>query len=550
MTPRVALCLGGVRLTLLSGEEFAATLLGAGRAGSGEPVHVTFLDLDRLARTRRGEPADEHQTTRPILLPAGKSVMRRLAALGASTTATADADSLAEALSAAASAGQVLGMVSRTPSDAARWLGKLWPGGRNAPAVTTWSWPDPSDERVDPAVRIRQAGVDILLVDLDRAAGRAWIERAAAVTGAAAYIERPAYSARLGLGAVVARHMLATRSHVVPDELVRDERRSDARPGVFVGPLQDADVCALVVTYRSAAAVQPLLASLRAQAGRHRIRVVVVDNASDDGTLELVRQHPDVIGIDAGANLGYSGALNIARAHARPCSSLLVLNPDLVLGDRALDALLDRLGAMGGRGAVIPRILDDCGAVQLSLRREPTWLRALGDALFGETWARRPAWLSELVLDGRQYDRARPIDWATGAVLLVDLHTEAAVGLWDERFFLYSEEVDYCRRVRSLGREVWFEPRAVVWHHGGGSSQNPALIALLAVNRVRYFEKWHGRLAGLAYRLPVALGELRRALAPAHRASAAYALGLRRWSSLPTAEDRMAGDSQPPGGGV
>lgn len=262
---------------------------------------------------------------------------------------------------------------------------------------------------------------------------------------------------------------------------------------------------------------------------------MVVDNHSDDGTFERLRSHDDVISIDSGANLGYAGALNLARHEAHPCGSIVVLNPDLVLGQNSLASLLSHLRKRGG-GVVFPRILDDCGALQHSLRREPTWLRALGDAIFGSAWPTRPGWLSELVLNPDDYKEPTQIDWATGATMLMDVETDAAVGEWDERFFLYSEEVDYCRRVRELGRSVWYEPDAIAWHHGGGSSSNPALVALLAVNRVRYFQKWHGRLAALAFRLPVALGELRRSSTPAHRLGVAYVLGMRRWSTLLKAE--------------
>ena len=100
-------------------------------------------------------------------------------------------------------------------------------------------------------------------------------------------------------------------------------------------------------------------------------------------------------------------------------------------------------------------------------------------------------------MDERSYQHRHVVDWATGAALLVDAELDRRVGGWDERFFLYSEEVDFMRRVRESGSQIWFEPGAVMRHRRGGSGASDMLEALMAVNRVRYQEKWHGGIRTL-----------------------------------------------------
>src|SRR5690606_14930672 len=122
-----------------------------------------------------------------------------------------------------------------------------------------------------------------------------------------------------------------------------------------------------------------------------------------------------------------------------------------------------------GAGVVAPRVLDRDGQVFRSLRREPTVPRALGDAILGSRWLGRPAWLSEELGAHRAYRTARLVEWASGAALLFRPDVVRAVGPWDERFFLYSEETDLQRRVRDAGYDIWYEPGAAVRHRQGAS---------------------------------------------------------------------------------
>ncbi|KQM81444.1 glycosyltransferase [Agromyces sp. Leaf222] len=309
---------------------------------------------------------------------------------------------------------------------------------------------------------------------------------------------------------------------------------ASSRSGRFAGPDATADVAVVVVTYESANDLEALIASLRVEAAGQRLRVVVADNGSSDGTLAVARSHSDIVAIETGGNLGYAGGINAAMRAVGDAGTILILNPDLVVVPGAIAALRERL-RHSDVGVVVPRILDADGSPFTSLRREPSLLRAVGDAAFGSRFASRPGAFAEVVHDASAYEHPHPADWATGAALLIDARVARAVGPWDERFFLYSEETDFLRRVRDLGRTVWFEPGAVVRHAQGGSGASVDLERLMAVNRIRYMRKHHGPITAAAYRGAVVMHEAARAWMPAHRAALRTVLSERTWADLPRA---------------
>ncbi|WP_214467927.1 glycosyltransferase family 2 protein [Microbacterium flavescens] len=293
------------------------------------------------------------------------------------------------------------------------------------------------------------------------------------------------------------------------------------------------DVAVVVVTYNSARDIGALVESLRAETQDLSMRVVVADNASTDATLAELARHPDLVTVPTGGNLGYSGGINVAMRHVGDADAVLILNPDLRVERGAVRTLRRSLAARSGAGIVAPRIRDASGGTASSLHNEPRISRSLADAVLGRFWQRRPAALSESVRDPAQYETARRMDWATGAALLVSRDAAATVGEWDERFFLYSEETDYCRRVRRAGYEVWYEPTAIVHHSQGGSGSSGALDRLLAVNRIRYARKHHSAAWTAAYRGTVIMGEFLRSARAQHRATLRTVASGRTWASLP-----------------
>ncbi|MGC5628596.1 WecB/TagA/CpsF family glycosyltransferase [Georgenia sp. Z1344] len=304
------------------------------------------------------------------------------------------------------------------------------------------------------------------------------------------------------------------------------------RGGTFVPADAPAEVAALVVTYDSAEHVESLIDSLRTEAEDLRLRVVVADNSSTDGTLERLAAHPDVVVVPTGGNLGYAAGINVAARAAGDAEALLVLNPDLEVRPGAVAELLAVLRS-GHADLVVPRLVDTYGATAMSLYREPTAATVLGDAVLGNRWPRRPAALGGTDLAPESYQFGHEIDWATGAAILVSASAARTIGEWDERFFLYSEETDYFRRARDLGLVARYEPRATMVHAGAGSGTSPRLRALMAVNLVRYARKHHG--AGVARRwwAGTLLSEALRAHRPGRRGVLGVVADEARWDTLP-----------------
>ena len=306
----------------------------------------------------------------------------------------------------------------------------------------------------------------------------------------------------------------------------------------FVGVDAHADLAVVVVTYNSASDISPLIDDLRTAALDRPMRIIVVDNQSSDGTAGIVQAHTDIRLIESKENLGYSGGINAGLPFVGPCDTVLILNPDLRLAPDTVTCLLEALGD-DRIGAVVPLMLDEDGATFPSLRREPSLTRAIGDAFLGSRFRGRPRFLSEIDLRPKSYIKVHDVDWAAGAALLVPAAVVREVGDWNEEFFLYSEETDYCRRIRDRGHRIRFEPSAVVQHRGGGSGTSPALMTLMAVNRVRYVERHHGRVYSAVFRAVVALAEALRSHDPVHRHTLAVVLNRRRWRELPRTSKRL-----------
>ncbi len=291
-----------------------------------------------------------------------------------------------------------------------------------------------------------------------------------------------------------------------------------------------ARVSLVVVTFNSAPVLPGLVASLPdGLAGVEDAHLVVVDNASSDDTLSTVRSlipQADVVALQH--NAGYAAAINAGLRRVGPSDVVVVLNPDISLGHGAVVALRDAL-ANPGVGVTVPRMLTSSGAPAPSLRRDPSARRAWAEAVLGGQLAARLG-LGEVVSAPAAYARAHDVDWATGAALAISPTARAVVGEWDESFFLYSEEVDWCRRVRRAGLRVHFVPTAVVRHGGGAYDADPALWRILMANRVRDHARHAGPLSRASHRLALLTGEVLRstgARGAAHRAGARAVLSPR-----------------------
>ncbi|MGC5009315.1 glycosyltransferase [Streptosporangium sp. DT93] len=295
----------------------------------------------------------------------------------------------------------------------------------------------------------------------------------------------------------------------------------------------------MIVTYASGQVVEGCLRSLEAAlAGAGPARVIVVDNASPDDTVERVRRAaPDAEIVQTGRNGGFAAGVNAGIAAAAGCD-VLVLNPDIRLAPGALLPLRRAL-ALPGTGIAAPRLTSETGELHLSLRRRPTVTRALGEALLGGNRAGRTPALGELVVDPAAYDRPQTADWVTGAAWLVSRACLDALGPLDERYFLYSEETEYMLRAGWAGFAIRYEPASRAVHLGGEQSVSSRLWAISAANRVRMHRELYGGPRGLLMRLAVGLNELIRGVARGREGGRRYRAALRElvvmreWPRLP-----------------
>ncbi|MDQ2913782.1 MAG: glycosyltransferase family 2 protein [Chloroflexota bacterium] len=257
----------------------------------------------------------------------------------------------------------------------------------------------------------------------------------------------------------------------------------------------------VVVSYNSRETLRDCVAPL---AHDPNLQVLIVDNASADASLETVADLP-VVAIQLPENDGFAAGCN-AGWRAGSAASVLFLNPDAQIVAASIWHLVEVLEREPQVGLVAPQILNSDGKLEFSQRRFPRLLSTYAQALFLHRLFPRTGWVDELVRDPAAYEYSHPVDWVSGACALVRRALLEQLGGWDERFFLYCEDVDLCRRIRDAGYEVYYEAAAEARHLGGASAPRSALFPILAASRIRYAQKHGGRTFALLERVGVALG--------------------------------------------
>jgi len=224
---------------------------------------------------------------------------------------------------------------------------------------------------------------------------------------------------------------------------------------------------AVIVNYNAGSALDACVASVLAQDPRPE--VVVVDNASTDGSVDgLLRAHPGVRVVRSGGNLGYARAANLGIA-ATSADVVAVLNPDTVVRPGAGAALTARFAAEPDLGAAGPRLQNSDGSVYPSARRLPGLPDAVGHGLLFFVWRDNP-FTRRYRETGADPARPRDVDWVSGAAIWLRRAALDDVGGWDERYFMYVEDVDLCWRLRRAGWRVAYEPAGTVEHLLGVST--------------------------------------------------------------------------------
>jgi GT2 family glycosyltransferase len=283
--------------------------------------------------------------------------------------------------------------------------------------------------------------------------------------------------------------------------------------------MSDVSVSIVVVTFNSALWIERCLESVRGN------ETIVVDNGSTDGTVELVRSRFPEAHIVEQENAGMGGGNNAGMRLAAGRYFLLLNSDAWVVGDA-----IERLAAFADEhpeAAVVgPRLRNPDGSLQRSARAFPTLWRLSTEYLFLRKLAPRSRALNTFYEGGFDHDQVREVDWLFGACLLVRRDAADEVGLFDEDFFMFSEETDWCYRFHQAGWKVFFIPDAAVVHVGG-ASHGGALFAENVRGQLRFLAKHRGAreaerarrllLVGVRLRLLVFRGERGRSYREAAR---------------------------------
>jgi N-acetylglucosaminyl-diphospho-decaprenol L-rhamnosyltransferase len=262
------------------------------------------------------------------------------------------------------------------------------------------------------------------------------------------------------------------------------------------------DLTIVIVSYNARADLERCLQSLDSVHGapaRRSHEIIVVDNASSDDSADAARRWPDVRVIEADENLGFARGSNLGiRAGAG--TNLLLLNSDTLVPAGAIDRLMDELDRRADVAVVAPRLVDAAGRAELSFGRMVGPFNELWQKVLQRGQAGGRGVIASHV--ERATRREQFPDWVSGACLLVRRHDAEAVGLLDERYFMYLEDVDFCAAIRARGRRVLFTPAVQVIHRRGQSARSDAATTAgthraYRRSQIAFYDKHHPRWAPL-----------------------------------------------------
>ncbi len=267
----------------------------------------------------------------------------------------------------------------------------------------------------------------------------------------------------------------------------------------------------IVVSWNVKSLLTNCLASVYAHPPQELFEVVTVDNASTDGSPEMVQaRFPQAKLIECDENLGFARGNNVGIDQCR-AEYVLLLNPDTVVKPGAIQTLVDFLDAHPQAGAAGSRLLNPDGSLQHpSCSPRPTVARELWRLLHLDRV--RP--LAVYRMDRWSLTEPRAVDVIQGASLMIRRSVLDRIGLLDERYFMYSEEVDLCLRIQRPGWQLFWVPQSQVVHFGGQSTGQAAVAMFQQLYRAKlmYFRKHYGKRAGMGYKFVLTAASLSRLL--------------------------------------
>jgi hypothetical protein len=279
------------------------------------------------------------------------------------------------------------------------------------------------------------------------------------------------------------------------------------------------DLSIIVVNWNSVTFLQKCLSSIQSSTAGISYEIIVIDNASFDGSKEIVeKEFPSVLYVQAPRNEGFAKANNLGF-QVSTGRNILFLNPDTEVVGPAVRTMLWTLDSDRSAGAAGAKLLNSDGSVQTScIQAFPTILNQMLDFDFLRgIFPRASMWGCAALSTALQ--GPFEVEVISGACLMVKRQVLEAVGLFDTRYFMYSEDVDLCFRIRRGGWKNYFVDTAIVTHHGGQSSSKASESEFTAVmlreSRYMYMSLWLGRLYAMGYRISTILVALARMAAVA-----------------------------------
>ena len=263
------------------------------------------------------------------------------------------------------------------------------------------------------------------------------------------------------------------------------------------------DVSIVIVNWNTKDILLECLRSISAQDGNFKKEVIVVDNGSTDGSQDAVRTaFPEAQIIENNTNLGFAKANNIGLLKSSGRYVCLV-NSDVKMLDNSLPKLMNYMDQNLGIGIAGPKLLNPDLTLQNSCRKFPSLWNNLSPALCLNAIFKNSPFFSGEHMEYFKHDKTLHVDYLAGCVLFVRRKALNEVGLLDERFFIYSEEVDWCKRFKQIGWDIAFFPGAMaIHHHGVSSSKDPKRFALAHQKSfLQYWDKHHGYVSAAAIRL-------------------------------------------------
>jgi GT2 family glycosyltransferase len=277
------------------------------------------------------------------------------------------------------------------------------------------------------------------------------------------------------------------------------------------------DLSIIIVSWNAKAYLAECLQSLTRETSRHHSEIIVVDNASTDGSPELVRQHfPHVKLICNESNLGFARANNIGIRQSAG-GYVFLLNSDVKVLEGCFGSMYAYMERHPKIGMLGPKILNPDGTLQRSCKGFPTLWNSFCRALSLDTVFPRSKLFGRRLMTYWPHDAICGVEALSGCFWMVRREALGRVGLLDEDFFMYAEDIDWCKRFHEAGWGVVFFPHARAIHYGGASSSNAPVRFYLEMQRadLKYWEKHHGWSARAGYLLTVWVHHLVRVMGQA-----------------------------------